>query len=171
MRLTALLGLTSKKPPPFGPFAHGSGAPTRWAPRGDVANRLVLALHSWAMTALNATRLREFRRAVQARIEEDLRRESVAAARLREEVVPAVCAAVAAARAAGEADEVWLFGSFAWGTPREGSDVDLLAEEPVDVAALADRVQQATGRLVHVVTRRSARADLCERIDREGINL
>jgi predicted nucleotidyltransferase len=109
-----------------------------------------------------------FRRCVIAGIEADLARETQQAEALRGSVVPVVVERIEQARRAGRCARVWLFGSFAWGEPRERSDVDLLVEGCADPDALAADVWRHVERAVHVVALERAPASLVERVLESG---
>jgi predicted nucleotidyltransferase len=111
-----------------------------------------------------------FRRRVLEVIEEDLAREADAAARRRSSVLPQVVRTIARARAEGRVSRAWLFGSFAWGSPGERSDVDVLVES-ADPDALAADLFQATERPAHVVELERAPTELVERVLRDGTPL
>jgi predicted nucleotidyltransferase len=111
-----------------------------------------------------------FREAVRSRIAEELEREARDAAAARAAVLPRVREAVAEGRARGECGRVILFGSFAWGEPREGSDIDLLIEDERD-GKISSAVAMRTLRLVHAVPWPEAPESLRERALREGIEL
>ena len=123
------------------------------------------------MVAIDPTRLAEFRRAVRARIEDDLRRERASAEALRQAVLPALRSVAAALRAEGRVSEIWLFGSFAWGEPANGSDVDLLVRGCSDASEVARRMEDASGRLVHIVDEAHARPDIAKAARRRGLRL
>ena len=91
--------------------------------------------------------------------------------RARSAVVARLRAIVVALREKGLVERVWLFGSYAWGLPQEGSDVDVLVEGCADSFALAAEIGAAVGRDVHVIARRSAPPSLVARVDAEGIAL
>ncbi|HYO97555.1 MAG TPA: nucleotidyltransferase domain-containing protein [Polyangiaceae bacterium] len=108
------------------------------------------------------------RRRVVAVIEADLAREDEEAAALRSSVLPKVAAAVAEARREGRCGQVWLFGSFAWGRPTEGSDVDLLVAECDNPDELAASVWRRAERPVHVISVDKAPDTLVQRVLAEG---
>lgn len=114
---------------------------------------------------------RDLRSAIRARFERDVAAERERAEALRADVVPQVESAVAAARAEGRCARAWLFGSYAWGSPDDDSDVDLLVEGCDDPFRLASRVTTACGRDAHVVELELAPAALRERVLRDGIPL
>jgi predicted nucleotidyltransferase len=103
-----------------------------------------------------------------AGIEADLARETQQAEALRGSVIPVVVERIEQARRAGRCARVWLFGSFAWGEPRERSDVDLLVEGCADPDALAADVWRHVERAVHVVALERAPASLVERVLESG---
>lgn len=113
--------------------------------------------------------LAAFRARVDATIAADIAREEAAAEVLRAAVVPVVRAVVARARDEGVCRRVWLFGSFAWGQPSEGSDIDLLVEGDED--ELAYRVGAATLRAVHALDLDAAPASLRDRCTSDGVAL
>ncbi len=115
--------------------------------------------------------LDDFRTAVRAVIARDLEREAEAAAALRADLVPKVERVVAEARVAGLCGRAWIFGSFAWGSPCEASDVDLLVERCADPFRLASLVAGACGREAHVVDLETAPAGLRDRVIAEGLQV
>ena len=112
--------------------------------------------------------LAAFRRRVLAGIEDDLAREAAEVEARRASVLPPVAAAIAAARAEGRCTRAWLFGSFAWGTPVERSDVDILVASCDDPDALAAEIWRAIDRPVHVIQIENAPPSLAERVLRDG---
>jgi len=115
--------------------------------------------------------LAAFRRAVRNKIARDLEREEDEARELRAAVMAKLSPALAHARAGGLCEDAWLFGSFAWGTPRDASDIDLLVAGCSDPDALGGRLMMATSRAVHVVPMEQAPASLKERVLAEGTRL
>lgn len=103
-----------------------------------------------------------------AGIEADLAREKEQAEALRASVVLAVAERVALARREGRCARAWLFGSFAWGEPTEGSDVDILVEGCADPDGFAAEVWRHVERAVHVVELERAPASLVERVLESG---
>lgn len=114
---------------------------------------------------------RDLRAAVRAKIARDLARERAESAQRRARVREALPTALAEARRQGLCEGAWLFGSYAWGTPGERSDVDLLVEDCSDPERLASIVARATGTEVHVVDMRDAPEGLRERALAEGERL
>lgn len=115
----------------------------------------------------------DFRRAVDAQIDRELAEEAAVATRLRNRVLPLLRDAVREARTAGMCGDVWLFGSYAWGAPREDSDVDLLVDDlRVTPEALAEFVSQRIDLWgVDVVRSRTSLVELAERARSEGVAL
>ncbi len=111
---------------------------------------------------------RAFRDAVRAKVEGELERERSSAAARRERVLRALGPALARARNDGLCTSAWLFGSYAWGTPGERSDIDLLVDGCDDPERLASLVGQETGTEVHVVQTSSAPPSLRDRAIAEG---
>jgi predicted nucleotidyltransferase len=111
---------------------------------------------------------RDLRAAVRAKIARDLERERAEAEERRARVREALPAALADAREQGLCEAAWLFGSYAWGTPGERSDVDLLVDACPDPEHLAAIVARATGTEVHVIDLRDAPEGLRERALAEG---
>lgn len=112
--------------------------------------------------------LHAFRAAVDANIVRGLAPATSEAEALRAEVVTRVAASVARARRKGLVGRVWLFGSFAWGTPRAESDVDLLLEGASDPFLAAAEIESGLGRETDVVRIERAPAALCRRVLSEG---
>lgn len=110
----------------------------------------------------------DLRRAIRSRLERDVAAEREHAEALRADVVPRVAQALAAARSEGRCEQAWLFGSYAWGSPEERSDVDLMVSHCRDPFRLASDVARACGREVHVVELEGAPEALRERVLREG---
>lgn len=111
---------------------------------------------------------RAFRRAVRDKIAGDLAAEEAAAAERRARVRKALRAALVEVRSRSLCDRAWLFGSYAWGSPGERSDVDIMAERCRDPEAVASIVARATGTDVHVVPIESAPPSLRDRVLAEG---
>ena len=109
-----------------------------------------------------------FRERVLAGIREQLARESASAETRRAEVVPIVFSAIARARSEGRCGRAWLFGSFAWGSPQERSDVDVLVEGCAEPDSLAGEIWRVADRPVHVVEIERAAPSLVERVLSEG---
>ncbi|HXJ19176.1 MAG TPA: nucleotidyltransferase domain-containing protein [Polyangia bacterium] len=115
--------------------------------------------------------VKAFGRAVRRKFEQDIVREQAAAEARRAAVLPAVRAAIAQARAQRACGRAWLFGSYAWGTPGERSDVDILAEDCPDPFLVASIVGRAAGIDAHVIDRKDAPASLALRATGEGLPL
>lgn len=111
---------------------------------------------------------RDLRSVIRARFERDVAEERARGDALHRAVVPRVEAAVAAARADGDCARAWLIGSFAWGSPVNGSDVDLVVEGCAEPFRLASRVTAACGRDVHVIELEAAPKSLRERALLDG---
>jgi len=71
-------------------------------------------------------------------------------------------------------DKIILFGSYAYGTPNEDSDVDLLVEVDPSIGLrfveLGDELEKALGRRVDLVSRRAIKPSLWKRIEPELID-
>jgi predicted nucleotidyltransferase len=117
----------------------------------------------------DASLLAAFRRRVDEVIARGLEEEQRAAELLRNSVLAAIRPAIEAARAEGLCGKVWLFGSFAWGSPGERSDVDLLVEG--DDAEVGWRVSRVCPREVHVLRTKDAPASLLSRVLADGVPL
>jgi len=115
--------------------------------------------------------LRAFRAAVRAKIERDLEREIRDSEERKAKVLPSVRHAIAMARVQGLCGRAWLFGSFAWGTPGERSDVDVLLESCADPFAVASIVGRSAERDVHAISIDDAPPALRERATRDGLEL
>jgi predicted nucleotidyltransferase len=115
--------------------------------------------------------LAAFRATVREQLTEQLDQERRRAETLRSRMVPIVRLALVEARRAGLCDHAWLFGSYAWGTPTERSDIDLLVAACREPEALASVVGRATGTDVHVVPLEQAPRTLVERVETEGLSL
>lgn|GEM_PF-1875312 len=115
--------------------------------------------------------LRAFRQRVRETMARDLERERAEAEALRSEVLCKLRDAIGAERGRGECTEVWLFGSFAWGTPTERSDVDLLVKGCKNPDGLAGRLWLACGRPAHVLDFATAPQSLVDRAMAEGLAL
>ena len=112
---------------------------------------------------------RLFRDSVLRKIRADVAAEAARAEALRAEVAPRLGAIVAAARADGVCGEVWLFGSFASGAPRDASDVDILVAGNAD--ELAWRIGSALGRRVDAWRLEEAPEGLVTRARDTGVRL
>lgn len=112
--------------------------------------------------------LAAFRQRVQAGIRQQLAREAADSEARRAEVIPLVSAALTRARSEGKCQRAWLFGSFAWGSPQERSDVDVLVESCPDPDSLAGEIWRVADRPVHVIEFEKAPATLIERVLRDG---
>jgi predicted nucleotidyltransferase len=123
------------------------------------------------MSAPDPDLLADFRRAVREKIERDLRAEGEAAESLRARVLPGLRRVTEEARREGLVGRVWLFGSFAWGQPADESDVDVMVEACRDEVDLALRLQDETGRMVHIVNAAAAPEDLRRRAMDDGVEL
>lgn len=116
--------------------------------------------------------MRAMRERIRRRIEADLAREEDEGEALRRRLLPVIRAAVDRARAAALfAGRGWLIGSYAWGVPTGGSDVDLVVEHCDDRLALASMVGDATGLDVHVMRLKDAAPVLLPHILSEGVPL
>ena len=115
--------------------------------------------------------LRAFGERVRRNIARELEREDALSKELKARIVPLVRGAVAEARGRGECGRAWLFGSFAWGDPQPGSDVDVMVGDCADPDALAVVIMRATDRMVHVVPIESAPESLKARVLGEGSSL
>jgi predicted nucleotidyltransferase len=112
--------------------------------------------------------LKAFGRAIRRNFERQIASEREAAATRRSTIVPLVREAVARARKEGLCGAAWLFGSYAWGEPGEGSDVDIYVDGRRDTIAIASVVGRACGLDVHVVDSVEAPESLRERVCKEG---
>ncbi len=115
--------------------------------------------------------LRAFGERVRSKIARDLAQEGERADTLRTLMLPKVREGLALARAEGLCGRAWLFGSYAWGEPRDSSDVDLMVEgsdEPLMVAAVVGRITETE---MHVVAVERAPESLVERVQSEGVSL
>ena len=83
-------------------------------------------------------------------------------------VVDALASALAVARDAGLVGKAWLFGSYAWGSPGERSDVDLLVDGCADTADLAARLGKSVPAELHVVATARASTSLVQRVLSQG---
>ncbi len=119
----------------------------------------------------DAELLRALRRAALAHAQRTIDEERATADRLRALVLPKVREEVARARREGLVGRAWLFGSFAWGDPTNGSDVDVLVEGCSEPFRLAARIGRAADREVHVVERETAARTLADRAVAEGMEL
>ena len=115
--------------------------------------------------------VRAFARAVRAHFEEEVAKDREQAEARRTTVLPGVRSAIERARAEGMCDEVWLFGSYAWGEPGARSDVDLLVDGCADPFVVASLVGRACGLDVHVIDMSDAPASLKERVRKDGVPL
>lgn len=113
--------------------------------------------------------LAAMRRRARAKIAKDIAREVAAAEALRVAIIPVVRDTVASARHDGCCQRVWLFGSFVWGNPTDGSDIDLLVEGDADEVAY--RVGLASSRDVHAHALDKAPAELVTRCLADGLAL
>lgn len=77
----------------------------------------------------------------------------------------------ASERAAGLSGGVSLFGSYAWGSPTESSDIDLLVDDEIDPDALCEAIERHIKLPIHVVRRCRADAGLIARVMRDGVAL
>ena len=116
----------------------------------------------------DAELLHAFRAAVDRKIGRGPGRDALKTEALRAEVVTRVADGVARARGLGLAGRVWLFGSFAWGTPRAESDVDLLLEGADDPFLAAAVIEAGIGREIDVVRIERAPAALRQRVLAQG---
>ncbi len=117
------------------------------------------------------TLLRAFGEHVRSNIARDLAQEGERADELRKLMFPKIRKGLAQARAEGLCGRGWVFGSYAWGEPRDSSDVDLMVEdsdEPLLVAAVVGRFTETE---VHVVAVERAPSGLKERVQTEGVEL
>lgn len=115
--------------------------------------------------------LRAFRQRVRETMARELERERSGAEALRSDVLGKLREAIGAERVRGECAEVWLFGSFAWGTPTDRSDVDLLVKGCKNPDGLAGRLWLACGRPAHVLDFATAPQSLVDRAVAEGLAL
>ena len=115
--------------------------------------------------------LADFRRAVRAKIEDDLAAEAASAEATRSRVMRRLTLAVQQTRARGALGRAWLFGSFADGQPGTDSDVDLLIEGPYDPDRVAGRLAAAVHRPVHVVPMSAAPPTLVQRAMNDGVEI
>lgn len=111
--------------------------------------------------------LRDFRAAVDAKIVRGVSHE-IETESLRAEAIARIARGVARARSKGLVSRVWLFGSFAWGTPHAGSDVDLLLEGAEDPFLAAAEIEFGSGCEVDVLRIERAPIDLRQRVLEEG---
>lgn len=111
---------------------------------------------------------RAFRRAVRAKIARDVAVEAAAADERRERLRRLLKPALEEARSRGLCGPAWLFGSYAWGSPGERSDVDLLVGDCAEPELVASIVGRSTGTDVHVVPIQDAPVELRERVLAEG---
>jgi len=119
--------------------------------------------------AFSGELLQAFRRAVRTRIAKELAEDSARSESRRAAVHGALPSALEAARAAGLlAGRAWLFGSYAWGSPGERSDVDLLVEGCPDVLELAVKIGQVLACEIHVVALEQAPQSLRELVLAQG---
>jgi predicted nucleotidyltransferase len=109
------------------------------------------------------------RRAVRAEVERQLADEDRRANELRESVMSRLPATLARLRERGLLERAWIFGSYAWGTPTEQSDLDLLIESDRDALEIATLVSAELRIDVHAIDRRRAPQSLVARVDGEGI--
>ena len=112
--------------------------------------------------------LKAFGRVIRRNFERQIARECEAAETRRSTIVPLVRAAISRARADGLCGAAWLFGSYAWGEPGEGSDVDVFVDGRRDTIAIASIVGRACGLDVHVVDSVEAPESLRARVLKEG---
>lgn len=115
--------------------------------------------------------LRAFRAAICAKIEREIAREQQTAERLRSDVLPGLRCGVQRARDEGLCQGAWLIGSYAWGTPTERSDVDLVVEEARDLTRIASLVGEQVRRHVHVIALAAASEELRRRALSSGVPL
>ena len=101
----------------------------------------------------------------------DLESERGRAEALRARGVESARAALAEARRQGLCGAALLFGSYAWGEPTAGSDLDLLVAGCADPDWLAALVARTTGTEVHVVCAETAPASLRDRALAHGTKL
>ena len=71
-------------------------------------------------------------------------------------------------------EQVWLYGSHAWGNPHDDSDVDLLVEfaEPIGLFhffRVQKRLEQVLGRRVDLVMRDAVKRQLRARVFAEAV--
>ncbi len=118
--------------------------------------------------AKTAQLLAAFRHKVRVRLARQVVCEQALSERRRSEAVLALRAAIRSARDPGLRGRVWLFGSFAWGTPAEHSDIDLFVEDQADEQTVAKVVAGYCNRMAHIVTAQNADAALVARIHRHG---
>lgn len=113
----------------------------------------------------------DFRRRVDDVIGDDLRREREAGERVRRDVLGPLGRSVAELCEAGHIGRAWLFGSFAWGTPNEQSDVDVLVEGVQDHDRVSEVLEKACKRMVHLVDFERADESLRRRVLAKGVLL
>jgi len=109
----------------------------------------------------------DFRRAVRAQIARELAAERAAAAERTVTMRRQLADGVAAARARGARGDIWLFGSYARGTPEEQSDVDI-AYRDVDVDVLATSLERFVKLPIHYIDLATAAPSLTAHIAAEG---
>lgn len=124
-----------------------------------------------ASASLDPELLLAMRCAARAEAERQLREEGRLAAALRERLMSRLRPVIDDLRSSGLLRGAWIFGSYAWGTPTEASDVDLLIESDRDALYIATEVSRAIGLDVHALARDSAPTTLLARISAEGIAL
>jgi predicted nucleotidyltransferase len=115
--------------------------------------------------------LRAFRAAICAKIEREIAREQQTAERLRSEVLPRLRRGVERARDEGLCQGAWLIGSYAWGTPTERSDVDIVLEKAGDLTRIASLVGEEVRCQVHVIPLGAASEELRQRAISSGVPL
>lgn len=120
------------------------------------------------MPESEAELLRDFARAVRAKIERDLESERRASSERRARVLAQVERGLAQARREGLCAEAWLFGSYAWGEPGERSDVGLLVAGARDPDLVAAIIGESCECELHVVQRQRAPEPLVRRALESG---
>lgn len=108
---------------------------------------------------------------VHAKLRADLEREHRDGEQRKAAVLPLVRGTIEQERARSELGRAWLFGSYAWGSPTERSDVDVLVERCDDPMELAAIVGLAIDLEVHVVQLERAPELLVRRAIEEGVPL